>query len=295
MKLLSNWRQAWRWWSVRVSTLAAALAAIALFLPEVVGAVWSQLPPELLARLPRGFVMIVPFALELLAIWMRVLQQRAPDEPGVDAKRSLLKSTTGKARPKLAAGLAAVVAAMLAGVIAREGGYVNHTADPGGETRYGITKAVAVKEGGYTGPMRTLPREVAESIYFDRYLIAPGYAPLIAIDAAVTEELFDTTVNMGQARPSRWFQQAIVASCSVKLAVDGRVGPGTIAAYRGCQLQLGAAKLCIATIDRLDVAQRDEYDRLARLNARLRVFHKGWVAHRIGNVDRRKCAVRAPA
>ena len=41
------------------------------------------------------------------------------------------------------------------------------------------------------------------------------------------------------------------------------------------------------------VGLRAEYARLVRVNRNLGVFHKGWVAHRIGNVDRRKCG-KAP-
>lgn len=166
---------------------------------------------------------------------------------------------------------------------------MNHPADPGGETHMGITKATAV-QNGYTGPMRTLRRSVAESIYYRQYLVQPGYAALVPIDAAVTEELFDTTVNMGPARPSTWFQQSINVLCNAKLATDGRVGPGTIAAYRACQGALGASNLCVATLNNLDAAQGNEYARLVRVNPKLKVFYKGWVAHRIGNVDRRKCS-----
>lgn len=188
--------------------------------------------------------------------------------------------------------LPAAVISMIAAVLAVEGGYVNHPNDPGGETNMGVTKRVAVANG-YTGPMKVLPREVATSIYYDQYLVAPGYAPLVAIDAAVTEELFDTTVNMGQARPSRWFQASINTLCGAKLAVDGKVGPGTIGAYRTCQQSRSPSQLCVAMLDSLDAAQRAEYARLVRANAKLRVFLKGWLAHRVGNVDRRKCAVAA--
>lgn len=185
--------------------------------------------------------------------------------------------------------IAAAALAMIAGVIAVEGGYVNHKADPGGETNMGITKRTAV-QNGYTGPMRTLPRSVAENIYYRQYLVAPGYEPLIGIDAAVTEELFDTTVNMGPPRPSRWFQESVNALCGAHLAVDGRVGPQTVVAYRTCQARLGPTPLCTRMLDALDARQRAEYDRLVRANASLRVFYRGWVNNRIGNVDRRKCS-----
>lgn len=189
-------------------------------------------------------------------------------------------------------GIAAAAVAMIAAVIAVEGGYVNHPSDPGGETNMGITKKVAVRNG-YTGPMRTLPRSVAESIYYERYLVGPGYEPLIELDAAVTEELFNTTANMGPERPSRWFQWEINFKCGARLAVDGRVGPATVAAFAACQRALGASDLCRSMLLALDDHQRAEYDRLVRVNPRLRVFHRGWIAHRIGNVDRRRCSSAA--
>lgn len=178
---------------------------------------------------------------------------------------------------------------MIAATLALEGGWVNNPADPGGETNMGITKSVATQHG-YVGPMRTLPREVATSIYYQQYIVAPGYEPLIAIDAPVTEELFDTTVNMGPPRPSRWFQQSINALCAAQLVVDGRVGAGTINAYAGCQKKIGASTLCVAMLNSLDHQQQLEYARLVTRNPKLRIFYKGWVANRIGNVDRRKCS-----
>ncbi len=193
--------------------------------------------------------------------------------------------------PKRKAGVTALIAGIIAATIALEGGYVNHSSDPGGETNMGITKRTAAQHG-YTGPMRALPREVADSIYYQSYLVAPGYAPLAEMDAAVTSELFDTAVNMGPSRPSAWFQASINATCGSKLPIDGKVGAATIAAYRACQPRIGAAKLCRTMLDALDSRQRAEYLRLVQVRPKSRVFLKGWLAHRIGNVDRAKCEVR---
>lgn len=181
-----------------------------------------------------------------------------------------------------------VALAMILSTIAIEGGYVNHSSDPGGETNMGVTKVTA-RQHGYVGPMRTLPRETAEGIYYDSYIVKPGLEPLIAIDAPVTEELYDTGVNMGTTKPARWFEQSINEECGSRLAVDGRVGPGVIAAYKACQARLGAARLCVGTLNSLDAKQRAEYERLVRVNPKLRVFLRGWIANRVGNVDRRKC------
>ncbi|PZU13827.1 MAG: secretion activating protein [Sphingobium sp.] len=187
---------------------------------------------------------------------------------------------------KIAAAVSTAALGIIASTIGLEGGYVNHPNDPGGETNKGITKKVAIARG-YTGPMRTIPDDVVYSIYYQDYLVGPGFEPLIALDPAVTEELFDTTVNMGPARPSRFFQQSLNEICpALKLKVDGKVGPATIAGFARCQRTL----LCQAMLPRLDAKQLAEYDRLVRTNANLRVFYRGWVNKRIGNVSAEKCA-----
>lgn len=190
------------------------------------------------------------------------------------------------------AGIGTAALAMIAAVIAVEGGYVNHRADPGGETNMGITKKVAVRNG-WTGPMRSLPREVAESIYYDRYLVGPGFAPLVEVNAPVVEELFDTGVNMGPKWPSTWLQQGVNQMCGAGIAVDGRVGPGTRAAFVSCQNRLGAGAMCEAMLNWLDARQKDRYYAIVRARPKSKVFLKGWINHRIGNVDRRKCAATA--
>src|SRR3546814_1781938 len=64
--------------------------------------------------------------------------------------------------------------ALIDAVIDREGRYVNHPADRGGATCWGITEAVARAEG-YAGAMRDLPRADAASIYRRLYWLRPGF------------------------------------------------------------------------------------------------------------------------
>lgn len=285
-RVRSLWLHAWPLWSVRMSAFGALITAFAAAAPDTLLQVWNNLPDEIRSALPESLGRLLPTLLFAATIVVRLIPQKPAAE-----RKSLSRSISGKVQPKAAGGIAAAAAAMIAAVLAVEGGYVNHAADPGGETNMGITRQVAIANG-YTGPMHALPREVAQSIYYDRYLVQPGYAPLISIDAPVTEELFDTTVNMGAARPGRWFQTSINGVCATKLAVDGRVGPGTIAAYQACQPRVGASKLCATMLERLDAQQRAEYDRLIRINPKLRVFYRGWISKRIGNVDRARCKVR---
>jgi lysozyme family protein len=84
-------------------------------------------------------------------------------------------------------------------VLKSEGGYVNHPSDPGGETNYGITIAVA-RANGYQGPMRALPIEEARRIYKARYA-APVHFD--EDPAGLDYTLFDYAVNSGVGRANK--------------------------------------------------------------------------------------------
>src|SRR6476469_10583881 len=92
-------------------------------------------------------------------------------------------------------------------LIEREGGYVDHPADNGGPTCFGITEAVA-RAHGYAGPMRRLSREAAASIYRRLYWLRPGFDQVATRSAAVAAELFDTGVNMGPGVSVTFLQRA---------------------------------------------------------------------------------------
>ncbi len=191
--------------------------------------------------------------------------------------------------------LGAAVALIMSATFDNEGGYVNHPKDPGGATNHGVTERVA-RAAGYRGDMRFFPKHCtgpvkicADSIYFEQYIKRPGFLPVIEADPAVGGELVDSAVNFGPPRPSRWFQQSMNELGGAGLSVDGKIGPATVRSYRTLQARLGEVAACVRTLDRLDAKQRAEYDRLVRVNPKLRAFYKGWIAHRIGNIDRKTC------
>lgn len=190
---------------------------------------------------------------------------------------------------KQGAGIGGLVAAIIAAVFAVEGGYSNNPKDPGGETNHGITKAVAV-EHGYTGPMRDLPKTKAEEIYYEDYIRKPGFVGVIEVSPAVGEKLVDGGVNTGTSRPSRWFQIALNSlnrggQDYPAILVDGKVGPGTVNAYKSLQRVRGKVLACEMTIKLIDAQQAVYYMNLTNLNT----FTPGWISHRIGNVPISRC------
>ena len=99
-------------------------------------------------------------------------------------------------------------------LIGHEGGYIDHPADPGGATNFGISQR------SYPGEdIRGMTLERAKQIYRRDYWDAAGceYLP-----AKVRFSLFDMAVNSGVKRAVQTVQAAVNAD------QDGIIGPQTL-------------------------------------------------------------------
>ena len=200
--------------------------------------------------------------------------------------------TAPKLPAKTWASIGALIIAVVGGVVATEGGYVNDPNDAGGATNHGITEQVA-REHGYTGPMQSLPKGMAQDIYIATYIKAPKFDRVLALSPAVGTKLVDIGVNAGPGRATRWFQQSLNDLSRGgrdfgAVGVDGAIGPGTLGAYQALERKRGRAKACELTLKLLDGYQTAHYTRLAQGHANAS-FLVGWLDHRIGNVPGSRC------
>ena len=113
-------------------------------------------------------------------------------------------------------------------VLHHEGGYVNDPQDPGGETNFGIAKRshpdVDIKNLTEDGA-----KEIYKEHYWDRNKVEDLPEDLRHI-------YFDMCVNQGRGRAVKIMQRAANAK-GADLVVDGGMGPKTIAAMDGVELQ----------------------------------------------------------
>ena len=172
-------------------------------------------------------------------------------------------------------------------LIEREGGYVNHTADKGGPTRFGITEAVA-RAHGYSGPMSLLPRDEAVAIYRRLYWLRPGFDAIARRAPEVAAELFDTGANMGPAVTTTFLQRALTAlnrngKDYPDLVPDGRAGPRTLAALDGFLEARGKSGGQTVLLRALEALQGERYLRLAERRPANEAFLYGWLANRTGS------------
>lgn len=173
---------------------------------------------------------------------------------------------------------------MIGELIGREGGYVNHPADRGGPTRWGITEAVA-RAHGYAGDMRALPRAEAVAIYRRLYWQRPGFDRVAERAAKVATELFDTAVNMGPETAVGFLQRALNALNRngrdyADVAVDRRIGPATLGALAGFLAARGSAGESVL-VKALDALQGERYVQLAEARPANEAFLYGWLAGRV--------------
>jgi lysozyme family protein len=110
-------------------------------------------------------------------------------------------------------------------LIGAEGGYVNNPADPGGETKFGISKRSYPHVD-----IANLTREGAKAIY-----LADFWTPIGDVDANLKFQVFDFAVNAGISTAIRKLQAAI------GVADDGHWGPvsaGRLATFRPVSVAL---------------------------------------------------------
>lgn len=177
---------------------------------------------------------------------------------------------------------------LVAEVIKREGGYVNHPVDRGGATCWGITVAVA-RANGFTGDMRALTQAQAAAIYTKLYWTRPGL-DLVAVRAPLlAEELFDTAVNMGPGAAATFLQRALNAlnrgaTDYPDLVLDGAIGARSIAALDAFLKVRGkrGEGVLVKAVEGLQAAR---YLSIAETDRSQEAFLFGWLDHRIGNVQ----------
>ncbi len=69
MKLVENWKQSWRWWSIRLAAIGAAITGTLIVAPESILQAWALLPADMRASLEayRGYIALAAFGLAIVA------------------------------------------------------------------------------------------------------------------------------------------------------------------------------------------------------------------------------------
>lgn len=173
---------------------------------------------------------------------------------------------------------------LIEGALAREGGYVFHQSDPGGETIWGVTVGVA-RENGFAGPMRAMTRDQAKAIYRAKYWVRPGLHLIAPLSVKVAEELFDTGINTGTGTAAIFFQRSLNSlnrqgKDYADVAVDGGIGRQSADAFAALLKVRGAPGEAVM-LKALNCLQGARYIEIAEGRAASEDFVFGWLANRV--------------
>lgn len=167
-------------------------------------------------------------------------------------------------------------------IVAREGGYVNDSDDPGGATKFGVTihtmrrLGLDLDRNGKVDArdVQRLSKDQAVDIFLKHYYEAPGIA---ALPPCLTTSVFDMYVNAG--RNAVKILQSLLCEIGHVVDVDGAIGPMTIAAA----VRAGE-KAPDHLADAYGIARRNYYFRLADRRPASRKFARarnggkgGWI------------------
>ena len=114
-------------------------------------------------------------------------------------------------------------------VLQHEGGYVNDPDDPGGETKYGISKRAFPKVD-----IKNLTEDEAIEIYHDRYWVPSRVQNL---PERLWATYFDMAVNMGRSKAVWILQEACNHKNKDDIVVDGKIGRNTIKASKNLEAE----------------------------------------------------------
>lgn len=151
-------------------------------------------------------------------------------------------------------------------VLQHEGGHVNHPNDPGGETKFGISKRAHPAVD-----VAALTRERAVEIYWNDYWDKWG---LEQLHPDIQAKVFDLVVNMGGRQAFTLLQRAM-NRLGAQLKEDGMLGPRSLHALRGVAMDMPGGLPRLVHV--LREAQADYYLALVEKNSDLQAFINGWL------------------
>lgn len=153
-------------------------------------------------------------------------------------------------------------------VLKNEGGYSNHSSDPGGETNYGITKKAFPDED-----IKNLTKARARVLYYQHYW-QPMNLEGINSDSLVLQ-IFDFGVNAGFP-PHSCRRSIRLIQGLVNAKQDGICGPITkdkINSFIPIKKNSGT----YSALDLFKEGRKHYYIDLANRKPKLKVFLKGWL------------------
>ncbi len=161
-------------------------------------------------------------------------------------------------------------------VIEKEGGFVNHPADKGGATNYGITAMSYAEyfkfhvDAVTIDMIKAIVPPVAEKIYYALYFVRPN---VVSLPEIIQPIMVDMAVNHGCRGAVKILQKALVSDGYSFSPPDGIIGEKTIDAAGQAVAQLG--QVFVSTLVNCRI---DYYNKIIANDPSQAAFKNGWIA-----------------
>lgn len=88
LELIEDWRNFWRFWSVRLGVIGSALTGWLVAFPDQALQAWALLPADLKAYLPERYMPLVGVAIFVLSLIARAIKQTKLEPKGAEDDRT---------------------------------------------------------------------------------------------------------------------------------------------------------------------------------------------------------------
>ena len=75
LELIEDWRNFWRFWSVRLGIVGSAITGVLIAFPDVALSAWAMMPADLKAYLPERYMPLFGVAVFVLSLIARAIKQ----------------------------------------------------------------------------------------------------------------------------------------------------------------------------------------------------------------------------
>lgn len=83
-KLIEEWQNFWKLWSLRFTSMGTALLGYIIASPDAITNAWQSLPDDVKQYIPQNYLMYITIGLFVLGMFSRVVKQERLSKPKED-------------------------------------------------------------------------------------------------------------------------------------------------------------------------------------------------------------------
>ena len=75
LELIEDWRNFWRFWSVRLGIIGSAITGVLIAFPDVALSAWAMMPADLKSAIPEHYMPLIGVVIFVASLIARAIKQ----------------------------------------------------------------------------------------------------------------------------------------------------------------------------------------------------------------------------